>query len=401
MAEQVNGGLPVCPVNKKCGGCQLLGTEYSEQLKNKRKTVAGLMSGICSVDPVVGMDNPLHYRNKVNAAFDIDRHGKHISGVYKAGTHEVVNVESCLIENEKADAIIGTIRGMLKSFKIKTYDEDTGYGLIRHVMVRVAHATGQIMVVLVLSDPILPAKNNFVKALRSAHPEITTVVLNVNNKKTSMVLGNRNITLYGPGFITDELCGKKFRISPSSFYQVNSEQTEKLYKRAISLAKLSGKETVIDAYCGIGTIGLVASDKAKNVIGVELNGDAVRDANTNKKANNTTNISFYNADAGEFMERLAAEGEHVDVVFMDPPRSGSTEQFMDSVAVLRPDRVVYISCNPETLARDIKYFRTIGYKAKTVTPFDMFPYTEEIECVASLTNMMGKKALATVDDDEE
>ena len=376
-----------CPVEKKCGACQLLKVPYDEQLHDKRKQVAELMSGICSVDPMTGMSNPLHYRNKVTAAFGLDKKRHQICGVYQAGTHNIVPVESCLIENEKADEIIQTIFGLLKSFKIKTYDEDSDYGLLRHVQIRTAHATGQIMVILVCADPVFPAKNNFVKALTKAHPEISTIVLNINDKRTNMVLGERNITLYGKGYITDELCGKKFRISPGSFYQINSVQTEKLYQKAIKLAGLTGKELVVDAYCGIGTIGLACAGHAREVIGVELNKAAVVDANINKKINGTGNIHFYTGDAGDFLEAMAAEGKRADVVFMDPPRSGSTEKFMDSIAVLRPRKVIYISCNPETLARDLKYFRTVGYKCKTVAPFDMFPFTEEIECVTALSQV--------------
>lgn len=377
----------LCPVSSKCGGCQLLGIPYQEQLNMKRRKVAALLSGICSVDPMIGMETPVHYRNKVTAAFGIDRRGNHICGVYQSGTHNIVPTQHCLIENEKADAIIQTIRQLLKSFKIKTYDEDTGYGLLRHVQVRTAHATGQIMVVLVCASPIFPAKNNFVKALTKEHPEISTIVLNINDRHTSMVLGERSITLFGRGFIDDVLCGKRFRISPGSFYQVNSVQTERLYTKALRLAGLTGRETVIDAYCGIGTIGLIAADHAQSVIGVELNKAAITDANINKRANNVRNIRFCQGDAGAFMERMAAEGMVCDVVFMDPPRSGSTEQFMDSIALLRPARVIYISCNPETLSRDLKYFASIGYKCKTAAPFDMFPYTEEIECVAALSRM--------------
>lgn len=386
-APQSKRAKELCRVNEKCGGCQLLHLSYEEQLADKQKEMRSLLKGLCRVENIIGMENPTHYRNKVSAAFDIDRKGVPISGVYKEGTHIVVPVESCLIENEKADAIIGTVRGLLKSFRIKTYDEDTGYGLLRHVLVRVGQNSGEIMVVLVLGSPILPSKNNFVKVLRKEHPEISTVVLNVNDRRTSMVLGDRNIVLYGKGYIEDTLCGKKFRISPKSFYQVNSVQTEKLYATAIELAELTGKEMVIDAYCGIGTISLIAAEKAEEVIGVELNGDAVRDANTNKKINGIGNVKFYQDDAGEFMEQMAEEGGRADVVFMDPPRAGSTEQFMDSVAVLRPKRVVYISCNPQTLKRDLEYFKKLGYRAGSATPVDMFPYTVETEVVTVLNRV--------------
>ena len=246
-----------CKVAKKCGGCQYQGVPYKEQLKKKQKMVNALLSKYGKVEPIIGMENPYYYRNKVHAVFDRDRKGNIVSGTYEAKTHRVVPVENCLIEDKKSQEIIRTIRGLLKSFKIKTYDEDTGYGLLRHVLVRRGFETGEIMVVLVLGSPILPSKNNFVKALRKEHPEITTVVLNINDRKTSMILGEREKVLYGKGFIRDELCGCTFRISPKSFYQVNPVQTEILYQKAIEFAHLTGKESVIDAYCGIGTIGLI------------------------------------------------------------------------------------------------------------------------------------------------
>ena len=240
------------------------------------------------------------------------------------------------------------------------------------------------MVILVLGTPIFPSKNNFVKALRKIHPEITTVVQNVNNRGTSMVLGDKENVLYGPGFIVDELCGKKFRISSKSFYQINPVQTEKLYDLAIKAAKMTGKETVIDAYCGIGTIGIAAASGAKEVIGVELNKDAVRDAGTNAKMNKVNNIRFYNNDAGKFMVQMASQGAKVDVVFMDPPRSGSTEEFVNAVATLAPKRVVYVSCRPDTLARDLVWFKKKGYQAEEAWAVDMFPMTAHTEAVVAL-----------------
>lgn len=324
-------------------------------------------------------------------------------------------VENCLIEDKKADEIILTIRELAKSFKIKAYDEDTGFGLLRHVLVRVGHATGQIMVVLVLASPILPSKKSFVSELCKLHPEITTIVLNVNHKRTSMVLGDKEQVIYGKGYIEDILCEKTFRISPKSFYQVNAVQTEVLYRKAVEYARLTGQETVVDAYCGIGTIALTAAQKAGKVIGVELNADAVRDAVTNARRNQIKNVDFYQNDAGRFMRQLAEADEKVDVVFMDPPRNGSTEEFMDSVLQLHPARLIYISCNPETLARDLQYLtgrhsedkrsnkgaagvkeqrrqdRSLREKAgrgkyvvEEITPVDMFPFTANVEVVVKL-----------------
>ena len=416
-----------CPYAKKCGGCDYQGMSYEQQLQEKQTYVRKNIGDYCKVLPIIGMENPYHYRNKVHAVFDVERRGKHanggrrtagnghakaapggvISGVYKAGTHEVINIDSCEIEDELSSTIIRDIRGLLHSFKIKTYDEDTGYGLLRHVLVRRGFHSGEVMVVLVLGSPILPSKNNFVKALRKLHPEITTVVVNINDKQTSMVLGEKETVIYGKGYIEDTLCGCTFRISPKSFYQVNPVQTEILYTKAIEYAGLTGKERIVDAYCGIGTIGLIAASKAKEVISVELNRDAVRDAVTNAKRNDIKNVQFYNADAGQFMVEMAeyradqkknqvpdatksgkkaAPDGNVDVVFMDPPRAGSDEAFLSSVIRLAPKRVVYISCNPETLARDLKYLTKHGYQAKECQPVDLFPWTKHVETVVLLSH---------------
>ena len=374
-----------CPVFKKCGGCQYLNLTYEEQLEKKKKELQRLLKGICPVHEVIGMENPWHYRNKVHAVFSHDRKGNPISGVYQENSHIVLPVESCLIEDEKADEIIGTIRGMLKSFKSRTYDEDTGYGLLRHVLVKRGFATGEIMVVLVTASPVFPSRNNFVKALRQKHPEITTVIQNINGRDTSMVLGDREQVLYGKGYIEDILCGCRFRISARSFYQVNPVQTEVLYAKAMEYAGLTGKETVIDAYCGIGTIGIVASRRAKQVTGVELNLDAVRDAVRNARANKADNIRFFQSDAGDFLQKMAANGEKADVVFMDPPRSGSTERFMAAAAAMGPGRIVYVSCGPDTLARDLKYLRKKGYRVEKGVGVDLFPWTGHVETVALLT----------------
>lgn len=374
-----------CPVFKKCGGCQYLNLTYEEQLEKKKRELQRLLKGICPIHEVIGMENPWHYRNKVHAVFSHDRKGNPISGVYQENSHIVLPVESCLIEDEKADEIIGTIRGMLKSFKIRTYDEDTGYGLLRHVLVKRGFATGEIMVVLVTASPVFPSRNNFVKALRQKHPEITTVIQNINGRDTSMVLGDREQVLYGKGYIEDVLCGCRFRISARSFYQVNPVQTEVLYSKAMEYAGLTGKETVVDAYCGIGTIGIVASRKAKQVTGVELNPDAVRDAVRNARANKIDNIRFYQGDAGDFLQKMAANGEKADVVFMDPPRSGSTERFMAAAAAMGPKRIVYVSCGPDTLARDLKYLRKKGYRVEKGVGVDLFPWTGHCETVVLLS----------------
>lgn len=375
----------VCRYHKKCGGCEYIEQKYDLQLKEKQRMVSKLLSSHCKVMQIIGMEHPYHYRNKVHAVFGRNRKGEVISGIYEADSHRIIDIDNCMIENEKADEIIQDIKALLKSFKIKTYDEDTGYGLLRHVLIRTGHVTGQIMVVLVLSSPILPSKNNFINAIRKLHPEITTVVINVNDKKTSMVLGERDIVVYGKGYIEDSLCGMKYRISPQSFYQINSVQTEVLYNKAIEYAGLTGNEKVIDAYSGIGTIGITASAYAKEVLCVELNGEAVKDAKANAKLNDVKNIRFVGEDAGIFMVRMAEQGMKADVVFMDPPRAGSDEKFLSSVVRLAPKRVVYISCNPVTLERDVSFLERRGYEAVEACPVDMFPFTYHVETVVLLS----------------
>lgn len=376
-----------CPVAKRCGGCRWIGMDYQKQLQEKEKQVRKLLAPYCRLEGILGMEQPLYYRNKVHAVFGEDKRHRPISGIYEERTHRIVPVDSCRIENQRADAIIATIRELLPSFKIRPYNEDTGYGLLRHVLIRTGQATGQIMVVLVLSSPILPSKNNFVRALLKRHPEITTIVINVNDRSTSMVLGGKEQVIYGPGYIEDTLCGRSFRISPKSFYQVNPVQTEVLYGKAMEYAALTGQETVVDAYCGTGTIGIIASGQAGQVIGVELNADAVRDARNNAKNNKVRNIQFYQNDAGRFLLEMQEQGARVDVVLMDPPRSGSSEEFLAAVASIAPSRVVYISCNPETLARDLRYLTGHGYRAERGVAVDMFPFTEHVETVCLLSKL--------------
>ena len=375
-----------CPAAAKCGGCQLTRLSYAEQLQWKQQRVAELLDGICEVRPILGMDDPFHYRNKVHAVLSVDKAGKPISGVYAMGTHRVVPVRHCLIEDRRADRIIQTIVAMLPAYKLRIYNEYTHRGFLRHILIRTGHVTGQIMVVLVATSLEFPGKKAFVQELIQRHPEITTVVLNCNQRETSMVLGTKEITLYGEGYMEDELCGKRFRISPQSFYQVNAKQCEVLYRTAIDAAHLTGAETLLDAYCGTGTIGLCASDGCKQLIGVELNADAIRDAKENARRNGVENARFLCDDAGRFMQKLAKEGNAPDVVMMDPPRAGSDQKFLQSLLMLKPKRVVYVSCNPETLARDLRVLVDGGYRAEWATPVDMFPGTEHVETVVLLSH---------------
>lgn len=361
--------------------------DYSRQLQWKQRLVVRLLGKYGQVLPIVGMNRPYYYRNKVQAAFGSTRNGKIISGVYQSSSHRIVPVESCQLEDQTAAAIIGSIRRLCSDFKLVPYNEDRGTGLLRHVLVKRGFRTGETMVVLVTSRPVFPSKNHFVEALRKLHPEITTVLQNINPYQTSLILGGQEKVLYGPGFIEDELCGCRFRISARSFYQVNPIQTEVLYNRAISLAGLTGTERVIDAYCGIGTISLIASRQAAEVFGVELNREAVRDAIDNCRRNQIRNARFYSADAGEWMLEMARNGGQADVVFLDPPRAGCDSRFLHALQSLSPERIVYISCNPETLARDVELLTAGAYRVDTIQPVDMFPHTHHVETVVRLSRI--------------
>lgn len=274
---------------------------------------------------------------------------------------------------------------MLPKFGLTTYDERTGRGFLRHVLIRKGYSSGQVLVVLVTGTPVFPSKNAFVAELVRRHPEITSIVQNINRSRTSLVLGDQEKVLFGKGTIEDTMCNLSFRISPRSFYQVNPKQTEVLYNKAIEFADFSGNERVLDAYCGVGTIGLIASPHVGEVVGVELNRDAVRDAVANAKRNSIKNVWFTCADAGDYMRGLADEGEKVDVVLMDPPRAGASMEFLYSLMTLSPDKVIYVSCNPETLARDLEVLSNGGYTIRKIQPVDMFPHTNHIECVTLLT----------------
>ena len=376
---------------KNCGGCPLLGLDYAAQLKQKEEKVRALVGKYGPVHPIRGMEQPYHYRNKVISTFTTGWGGKLTSGIYAANSHKVLPVESCLLQDEVLDKTMQAVRAAANACRYQPYDEDKGTGLLRHCLLRRGVATGQVMVVLVTAQPVLPGAKNFVKALLAEAAQrgvtVTTVVQNVNSRKTSVVLGEAEKVLYGKGFILDTLCGKTYAISPRSFYQVNPAQTAVLYGLAVEAAKLTGKEVVLDAYCGIGTIGLTAADHAKQVVGVELNRDAVQDAIGNARHNGVKNARFFAADATRWIREAAAAGEKADVIFMDPPREGSTPEFLASVARMAPKRVVYVSCNPVTLARDLITLTKLGYKAEGFTPVDMFPHTEHIETVCALSKL--------------
>lgn len=368
---------------KKCGGCPLLALPYREQLAKKQARLQELLGGFAPVKAVQGMAEPLHYRNKAIASFATQR-GKLVCGLYAEGTHRVLPGADCLLQEEILNKTLAAVLDAARACRWTAYDEDRGTGLLRHTVLR-SSCGGKVLVTLVTPGPDLPGSKNFCTALRKKAPWVVSIVQNINPTRSSAVLGSREKTLYGPGFVLDTLCGTQFAISSRSFYQVNRTQTEVLYKKALELAKLTGRETVIDAYCGIGTIGLCAAPRAKQVIGVERNPAAVKDAAANARRNKIANARFVCADATEWMAAAAGEGLHPDVVFLDPPRAGSTPECITAVNKMKPRRVVYVSCDPETLARDVAAFTRLGWRAAKFCPVDLFPQTKHVETVVLLS----------------
>lgn len=369
----------------------MINLPYEKQLAVKQRKLTELLGEYGRIEKIIGMDNPEHYRNKVHAAFGYDRNKGIVSGIYQPESHKIVPVNTCAIEDIIADDIICTIREMMPKYKITAYDEIRCTGFLRHVLVKRSFSTGEIMVVLVVTEPVFKLQKYFVKELTDRYPEIESIILNINDRFTPVVLGRQEKVIYGREYIEDELCGLKFRISAKSFYQINPLQTEVLYSKAIEFAGLTGNEYVLDAYCGTGTIGLTASSYAEKVAGVEINKDAVKDAIANAKANGIKNCWFTCADAGSYMEEMSAAKERCDVVFMDPPRAGSDEKFIASMLKLAPKKIVYISCNPETLSRDLKLICRGKYKVKAIQPVDMFPQTKHVENVVLLKKINNAK----------
>lgn len=379
---------PRCPVCTTCGGCQFQQLSYNAQLEFKKNKVKNAFSRTAKMDVVVndviGMEDPYFYRNKIQMPVGKDRFGKIITGFYKANSHVIVPIEKCYIEDERSTAILKTIRDLMKEIRVEPYDEDKRSGVIRHILIRTSYYKKQIMVVLVTNVNSFPGQRNLVNALTLKHPEITTIVQNINKRDTNVILGNYENILYGKGFIEDSLMGINYQISSKSFYQINPRQTEKLYKAAIEAANLNKDDIVLDAYTGIGTIAILAAKHAKQVIGVEIINQAVRDALRNAKHNGINNIEFYAADVSDFINQMASQQKNIDVLFMDPPRKGADECFLKSVLTLKPKRIVYVSCEPETLARDIKILSS-AYQIASIQPVDMFPQTHHIETVCALS----------------
>ena len=379
---------PRCPVCTSCGGCQFQQLNYHAQLAFKKNKVKNAFLRTAKMDvevnDVIGMEDPYFYRNKIQMPVGKDRFGKIVTGFYKANSHDIVPIEKCYIEDERSAPILKTIRELMKEIRIEPYDEDKRTGVIRHILIRASFYKKQIMVVIVTNVNSFPGQRNFVNALTSKHPEITTIVQNINKRDTNVILGNYENILYGKGFIEDSLLGINYQISSKSFYQINPNQTEKLYTTAIKAANLSKEDIVFDAYTGIGTIAILAAKHAKHVIGVEIVNQAIRDAIRNAKHNGVNNIEFHANDVSDYMDLMAHNKQSIDVLFMDPPRKGADERFLKSVLTLKPKKIIYISCEPETLARDIKLLSS-KYIIESIQPVDMFPQTHHVETVVALS----------------
>lgn len=379
---------PRCKVATACGGCSFQALRYSAQLVFKQKKVTEALRRIggidIKVDEVIGMDNPYFYRNKTQMPLGYDRQKRLISGFYRRNSHDIVPIDICYIEDERAASILKKIKQAMKDNRIEAYEEDKRSGVVRHILIKTSRHLEEIMVVLVTNADSFPGRGNLTKSIKETCPEVTTLIQNINIRDTNVILGQKENVLYGKGYIQDKLHGLTFNISSKSFYQVNPQQAEIMYQRVVEYANLKGTETVLDAYCGVGTISLIASHKAKQVIGVEIVKEAIDDAIKNAKLNQINNVRFYTADATEFITQLINDQQAIDVVIVDPPRKGLDESFINSIQKLKPKTIVYVSCEPSTLARDLKLLKQT-YDIVKVTPFDMFPQTYHVETITLLS----------------
>ena len=372
--------MKYCPSAKKCGGCRNIHEPYENSLAFKQDKVNKLYAGK-KVERIIGMEDPYHYRHKIYASFSQTRDGRIIAGMYEENTHRLIDSRMCLIQHARANAILQTICTVATDMKLEAYDEDRGTGTLRHAYLRVSHANQEVLVVIVIGSKDLPGSRSFVQKIVSAHPEIRTVILNWNRENTSMILGPKDKVLYGKGYIEDEIDGMVFRISAHTFYQVNPVQTEVMYSTALQYAQMKKTDTLLDMCCGIGTISLLAARKARYVLGVEVNPKSIQDAGKNAVRNHIRNAEFLAMDGEEFIHELL---DTPDVVFLDPPRSGFSGSFMQALEKLGPQKIVYVSCNPVTQARDLKVIES-NYRIEKIQPVDNFPFTSELECIVSLT----------------
>lgn len=376
---------PFCPVFDKCGGCAVQHMTYKAQLDFKKDTVLQNLKRIGGLEDVkvhdtIGMESPFNYRNKVQ--YPVAGEGKDIRiGFYESRSHNIIDSSECNIQPDESNIIRDIVRSFCRENGISIYNEKTGKGLLRHVMVRKGFKTNEIMVVLVINGQKLPKSDELIKILLQKYENIKSVMLNINTRNTNIILGEQNICIHGQEYISDYIGKYRFNISPLSFFQVNPIQTEVLYRKALEYAGLTGNETVFDLYCGIGTISLFLSEKAKRVIGVEVVPEAIEDAKQNAALNNVTNTEFIVGEAEKVIPRFYEEGIRADVVVVDPPRKGCDEVLLSTLVSMEPKRIVYVSCNPSTLARDLKYLSEHGFKVVEAQPVDMFPWTGHVECV--------------------
>lgn len=379
---------PPCDIFFQCGGCQLQHMTYERQLQMKQKQVQDVMRKIAHmpdvpVHPTIGMENPWDYRNKVSIPVG-KRDGKVITGFYQKRSHNIIDMESCPVQHPQNDKLIQAMADIFDELGIEPYDEQTHRGVIRHVVVRTGQHTNEMMVVLVTRTKDLPKKEKLIEKIKAIDPDVKSIVHNINTKKTNVIMGPESKTISGNDTITDQIGDLTFEIGAHSFYQINPEQTEKLYGKALEYAQLSGSETVVDAYCGIGTISLFLAQHAKKVYGVEVVPQAVDNAKDNAKRNRLPNTEFYVGQAEKVMPWWYAQGLRPDVIVVDPPRKGCDEDLLQAMVGMEPERIVYVSCNPSTLARDLKYLNEAGYEAKQIQPVDMFPQSSHIECVCEI-----------------
>lgn len=379
---------PPCPAFAECGGCQIQHLAYPEQLRAKEAQVRAAVERIgglrgVTVHPVIGMADPWHYRNKAQFPVGLSG-GQLVAGCYARGTHRIVDVADCLIQHPTANKVLRAVREQVLRFGIPPYDEATHTGVLRHVLVRVSHLSGEAMCILVTRTAELPHDHELAGALMAAVPELASLWQNINPRRTNVVLGDESVHLAGRETLIDRIGDLRFHISPRSFYQVNPVQTEVLYSKALEYAALSGDEVAIDAYCGIGTITLFLARRAGHVYGIEVVPEAVRDARANADLNGITNVTFLEGDAAAVLPRLAQEEVRPAVVVFDPPRKGCDPPALEAAAAMGPERIVYVSCNPATLARDMARLAALGYRPVEVQPVDMFPHTAHVECCALL-----------------
>ncbi len=379
---------PACPIFHRCGGCHLQHLSYPAQLQHKRQSVVDALTRIGKLEGVtvhetLGMDNPWRYRNKAQVPLgEID--GRLAVGFYAPRSHDLIEMQSCDIQHMYNDQIVHTTKEILQELGIPQYEEATGRGIVRHLIGRTAVHTDETMLVLVTNGRKIPQKDVLIERLRQRIPHLVSIVQNINTERTNVIFGRETLTLWGKDAITDTIGSIKFEISARSFFQVNPVQTEVLYGKALEYAQLSGSETVIDAYCGIGTISLFLAQKARAVYGVEIVPEAIEDAKRNAELNEITNAHFTAGEAETVIPAWYHDGIRADVLVVDPPRKGCDERLLATIADMKPERVVYVSCNPGTLARDLRYLEDHGYKTVEVQPVDMFPHTFHVECCVLL-----------------